>query len=86
MFDAKRSDAKFCGPACRMAVSRMTRSTKRAEADRDKDRKAHLYRYTMQTLDRKKLAVLIKQRDSGRHLEPEILAAIADRERDWGMS
>ena len=86
MFDAKRSDAKFCGPACRMAVSRMTRSIKRAEADRDKDRKAHLYRYTMQTLDKKKLAVLIKQRDSGRHLEPEVLAAISDRERDWGVS
>ena len=69
-----------------MAVSRMARSVAKANDVKDKDRKAHLYRYTMQTLTKKKLAVLVKQRDSGRHLEPEVLAAIAEREREWGLS
>ena len=84
-FEPLRSDAKYCSAACRMAVSRMNRSVAKAKADKEQDRKAHLYRYTMGR-DRKSLLRMMRRRDLGYPFAPEIMAALADKEREWGIA
>ena len=68
-----------------MAVSRKNRSVKKANADKEKDRKAHLYRYTMGR-DRNSLLRMMRRRDLGYPFPPEVMAALADKEREWGLS
>ena len=68
-----------------MAVSRKNRSVAKAKADKEKDRMAHVYRYTLLCRDRRDVDRMIRVRKLGHTFRPEIMAALDAIEREWGI-